>query len=128
MNSPALTIGGGKVVDSLPEKHRSRTSAATLERLSALAQADDIERIAILVEISGDRGLTHADLSARSGAPDETIDLAIDRLSASGRIRRVEESANSRHLASCFRCADPLLNRPGRHLSQKASPRSGNGS
>jgi selenocysteine-specific elongation factor len=63
----------------------------TLEKLKALSEADDTERIAILIELSGARGLNRADLAARSGSSDEIIALAIDRLTTTRRIMRIDE-------------------------------------
>jgi selenocysteine-specific elongation factor len=88
--SPAITIGGGVVVDSLPRKHRLREGrqvVAQLEKLSApLSSGDEAERIGLLVEMAGERGMAQADLAARSGSPDETIKRAVDAMIRSRRL------------------------------------------
>jgi selenocysteine-specific elongation factor len=84
--SPAVTIGGGTVVDSLPSKHRLREAAAAAGQLERLAVADEVERIALLVEMAGERGLDQTELAARSGATDETINRAATALTKSRRL------------------------------------------
>jgi len=84
--SPAVTVGGGVVVDSLPRKHRLREGAQVVAQLEKLSTADETERIGLLVEMAGERGMTQADLSARSGSPDETIKRAVDAMIRSRRL------------------------------------------
>jgi selenocysteine-specific elongation factor len=84
--SPMVTIGGGRVVDSLPRKHRVREGAQIAAQLEMLAAADEVERIALLVEMAGEQGMNFAALAARSGLPDETIKGAADRLTRSRRL------------------------------------------
>lgn len=88
--SPAITIGGGLVVDALPQKHRLREGAqiiAQLERLAAADKAGDMtERIALLVELAGERGMSQEEIAARSGATDTAINLAATALAKSRRV------------------------------------------
>ncbi len=79
-NSPSITIGGGRVIDSHPEKHRSRINATMLGGLEALAKADASERIALLIEMSGERGMTNTEMATRSGSSDLVISAAITAL------------------------------------------------
>jgi selenocysteine-specific elongation factor len=94
--SPAVTIGGGTVIDALPQKHRLREGAqvvAQLEKLSAARrEKNDAELIALFVEMAGERGMTHAAIAARSGANDETIRQAANALTKS---RRLIAAANN---------------------------------
>jgi selenocysteine-specific elongation factor len=78
--SPMITIGGGIVVDALPRKHRLREAAQAASRLERLAAADEVERIAMLVEMAGEHGMSHAEMAARSGSPDETIKRAAEAM------------------------------------------------
>ena len=78
--SPIITIGGGTIVDAAPLKHRARDHARIVDQLQPLAAADDTERIALLVEMAGGKGLSHSELAARSGAADETISQAAQSL------------------------------------------------
>ncbi|MCA1642353.1 MAG: selenocysteine-specific translation elongation factor, partial [Acidobacteria bacterium] len=65
--SPQRTVAGGVVLDAFAPKHRGRERAAARERLSALAEADAAARLSIFVAAAGERGLTRADLAARTG-------------------------------------------------------------
>ncbi|HWQ35726.1 MAG TPA: selenocysteine-specific translation elongation factor [Blastocatellia bacterium] len=88
--SPAVTIGGGTVVDALPHKHRLRDGARVVAQLEKLATAEregnETERIALFVEMAGEHGMTHAAIAARSGANDETISQAAAALTKSRRL------------------------------------------
>jgi selenocysteine-specific elongation factor len=68
-----FTIGGGVVIDALPPKRRMREAAQAVAQLEKLAAADEVERIALLVEMAGESGMTPAEIAARSGSPDEVI-------------------------------------------------------
>ncbi|MBP6821199.1 MAG: selenocysteine-specific translation elongation factor [Acidobacteria bacterium] len=84
--SPAVTIGGGRIVDSLPRKHRLREGAQVVLQLEKLVSADETERIALLVEMVGERGMNYAELAARSGSTDEAIKRAADSLTKTKRL------------------------------------------
>ena len=88
--SPAMTIGGGVVVDSMPRKHRLREGAqvvAQVEKLSVpLVAGDEMEHIGLLVELAGERGMDFAGLAARSGLPDDAIKRAVDSMTKSRRL------------------------------------------
>ncbi len=71
--SPTVTIGGGLVVDGLPHKHRLREAAQLCTQLEKLAVADEVERIALLVEMAAERGMSREEIAARSGATDDKI-------------------------------------------------------
>ncbi|HZS06817.1 MAG TPA: selenocysteine-specific translation elongation factor [Blastocatellia bacterium] len=94
--SPAVTIGGGTVVDALPLKHRLRESAQVVAQLEKLAAADgeknETERIALFIGMAGERGMNQAEIAARSGANDETISQAAAALAKS---RRVAVASNN---------------------------------
>ena len=84
--SPAITIGGGVIVDVLPNKHRLREAAMMVTTLETLANADETERIALLVEMAGQAGISSAALAARSGATDDTIKKASDQFTKTRRL------------------------------------------
>jgi selenocysteine-specific elongation factor len=89
--SPQITIGGGMVIDALPEKHRLRDRAARtwLERLEA---ADAMERAALFIEMAGQRGMSAAEIAARTGATDAQI---VEFARALVQSSRVMEIANA---------------------------------
>jgi selenocysteine-specific elongation factor len=70
--SPQVTIGGGIVIDALPEKHRIRDAGARV-RLEQLEKADAPERAAVFIEMEGARGMNASEFAARTGATDEQI-------------------------------------------------------
>ena len=88
--SPAVTIGGGTVIDAQPHKHRLRDGAQVVAQLEKLAVADrernETERLALFVEMAGEHGMTHAAIAARTGANDDTISQAAAALTKSRRL------------------------------------------
>jgi selenocysteine-specific elongation factor len=84
-SSPAVTIGGGIIIDAHPVKHRLRDGAQVVGQLEKLAKADEIERIAIFVEMAGVHGMSHAEIAARSGSSDEVIKHAAETITKSHR-------------------------------------------
>jgi selenocysteine-specific elongation factor len=84
--SPTITIGGGTVVDALPAKHRARERARVVVQLELLAAADAGERLALLVEMGGESGMSHSELAARSGAPDALMKQALDKWTKTRRL------------------------------------------
>ncbi|MBO0719493.1 MAG: selenocysteine-specific translation elongation factor [Blastocatellia bacterium] len=84
--SPAATIGGGIVIDSSPHKHRLREGELVGSQLARLAAADETERIALFLEMAGERGMSHAEVAARSGSTDEVIKRGVEALEKTRRI------------------------------------------
>ncbi|MDQ1591545.1 MAG: selenocysteine-specific elongation factor [Pyrinomonadaceae bacterium] len=80
--SPQRTIGGGIVLDAFAAKRRGRARIESRERLVALTNANAAERLALYVEAAGDQGLRRADLAARTGWRDETLDAALAEATA----------------------------------------------
>jgi len=89
--SPPLTIGGGEILDALPEKHRAFRPAseagegvcAVLRRLEA---ADARERLALWIEMAGERGRSYPDLAARTDLTEVQLEDALRAYSAAGRV------------------------------------------
>lgn len=66
--SPQVTIAGGKILDSLAQKHRHKEIPAIRQRLNQLLEAAKSNEITkLFVEAAGDQGLTFTDLQARTG-------------------------------------------------------------
>ncbi|MCI0662191.1 MAG: selenocysteine-specific translation elongation factor [Acidobacteria bacterium] len=84
--SPVVTIGGGLVLEALANKHRLREAAQVIENLEKLVAADDAERVARFIEMAGTRGMSRAEITARSGLPDEAIDRASEQMVKSQRV------------------------------------------
>lgn len=83
--SPQVTIGGGVVIDPLPEKHRIRDASARAQ-LERLESADLLEQLAGFIDISGAHGMNDGEMAARTGATDEQIAGATRELIASRRV------------------------------------------
>jgi selenocysteine-specific elongation factor len=83
--SPVVTIGGGVVIDTLPRKRRLREAAQAAVWLEKLEAAGDVERIALLVEMAGERGMNQDEIAARSGSSDEVIKRAAEAITKSRR-------------------------------------------
>ncbi|MCA1566223.1 MAG: selenocysteine-specific translation elongation factor [Acidobacteria bacterium] len=88
--SPQRTIGGGSVLDAFAAKRRGRERAVARERLVALTGAAAAVRLALYVEAAGDDGLRRADLAARTGWRDETLDAALREAAAGGALVEAE--------------------------------------
>src|SRR4029453_16638032 len=64
--SPMITIGGGEVLDAMPEKHR-RADRSVVERLRILKDGAVDERIIQIVERAGHATMEISQLAAASG-------------------------------------------------------------
>lgn len=73
--SPQSTIGGGVVIDPLPEKQR-RDSLRT-RRLEQLLRADLVEQVVLMVEMSAERGVTVSDLAKRTALSKVRLEEAL---------------------------------------------------
>jgi selenocysteine-specific elongation factor len=89
--SPQRTIAGGRVLDAFALKYRGRARRVEARaRLSALMQADAATRVVLYVEAAGEGGLRRADLAARTGWRDETLDAATTEAKARGALVEAE--------------------------------------
>lgn len=71
--SPAQTIAGGLVLDPLAMKHRGKELTRTEERLRAFMNMHRPEKLAAFVQASANKGLTLAQLAARTGWTTEVL-------------------------------------------------------
>jgi len=83
--SPAITIGGGKVLHPSPEKHKG-TDKNAVNDLAELARSTATDAIPVFIRSRARRAIDLAELAAISGFPDETLKEACEELSASGQI------------------------------------------
>ena len=80
--SPLRTVAGGSILyplDSAPR--RNRIAAPMQKRLLALPDADDAERIAVQLELSGRHGATLAELSLLTGLAPKPLEKQLQALS-----------------------------------------------
>jgi selenocysteine-specific elongation factor len=96
--SPALTIGGGAVLDPHPAKHR-RFDADLLARLQALESADLKAVVEPWIQGVDDRLKSQRDLVGELGVGPERLEVLLGELVAEGRVVRVvvEEQAQILH-------------------------------
>jgi selenocysteine-specific elongation factor len=102
--SPVVTIGGGVVIDAAPHKHRLREAAQAAAWLEKLEAADEVERIALLVEMAGERGMDQDEIAARSGSSDEVIKRAAEAITKARRALTASPAPKTR--------LTPLVARP----------------
>jgi len=86
--SPQVTIGGGVILDALPEKHRIRDELVRT-RLEKLETADDSERVALFIEMAGAVGAPESEIAARTGATDTQLNATTRELIRTGRVIEV---------------------------------------
>jgi selenocysteine-specific elongation factor len=87
--SPQITVGGGVIVDALPNKHRLKDAKA-VEWLTKLSLANDLEQTALFLEMAGSKGMTLANLASRTGFTDEVLGKFIMELVKTGRILKLD--------------------------------------
>ncbi|HXG84856.1 MAG TPA: selenocysteine-specific translation elongation factor [Pyrinomonadaceae bacterium] len=77
--SPQITIAGGRVLDNSAVRHRRKDVENVRKHLQNLlaAENDKAKTIKLFLETAGERGLTFADLQARTGWRGEILQKAI---------------------------------------------------
>ncbi|OGD18699.1 MAG: selenocysteine-specific translation elongation factor [Candidatus Aminicenantes bacterium RBG_16_63_16] len=94
--SPAMTIGGGVVLDASPPKHK-REDAAVIEEIKKLEGPLE-DRLEGLLLRSGFRPLKAADLARRLGYKAEVIRGPLDGLAAGSKIKRIGADKDEAYL------------------------------
>lgn len=107
--SPQVTIGGGIVIDPLPEKQKRGSLRS--RRLEQLLQANPIEQLALIVEMNAERGVTVAELARRTALSEAQLEEAL--ASHSGRIVRSEQLLLS--LEACTKLTDEVVEMVRKH-------------
>ena len=82
------TVGGGSVVEIFAPRPRGRKENV-LPRLERLCRGSLVERIALLIEAAGIRGMTRTELGYRLGEPGTMVDNALATLGQEQTIFRV---------------------------------------
>ncbi|MBI2881032.1 MAG: selenocysteine-specific translation elongation factor, partial [Candidatus Tectomicrobia bacterium] len=90
--SPITTIGGGKVLDSDPPKHR-RLRPETAGRFAALLEADDRARAALFLKEAGHKGLALPELLPRTSASRKGLLDTLEGLRKDGTAEWVDAQA-----------------------------------
>jgi selenocysteine-specific elongation factor len=122
--SPVVTIGGGRILDTRPTRHR-RNDAGVKTFLETLERGNKEESLLALTEVSP-RGLALTEAVSRTGWVKSDIRTAATKLAQSGRLRIVgdlnspdfalvsistfaESLATIRKAVDSFHAANPLL-------------------
>ena len=77
--SPVRTIGGGRILDNAPAKHR-RSDRRAVSRLTRLASGDSVEVIRERVRAAGVRGMDIADLARSVNLAEEELAQRLDEV------------------------------------------------
>ncbi|MBW1644886.1 MAG: selenocysteine-specific translation elongation factor [Deltaproteobacteria bacterium] len=89
------TMGGGRVLDPHPRKHRLREYDRLLPVLDRLRRGEMAEVVAIMIAASGTAGLSAAELAGRLNLGRKKFKAILDELSSAGRIFRFEQEKQS---------------------------------
>jgi selenocysteine-specific elongation factor len=90
--SPQITIGGGVILDALPEKHRLR-DAYVHQALEILENAKDlISRAGVFIEMAGERAMTGTQIAVRTGATDSQIGEIATALKQANRVVEISSA------------------------------------
>src|SRR5206468_4290115 len=89
--SPMLTIGGGRILDSVPLKHR-RNDKNVIERLRVFKEGSIEDHLMTEIEEAGLKTVELPELSARRGLPAARAREHVAALVNSGRVRVLAES------------------------------------
>jgi selenocysteine-specific elongation factor len=95
--SPQITIGGGRLLDTSPKKHRKRHEIDVVSTLKHLGEA----RTEILIEqiLVKERVLPFEDLVTKSGLGAEVVEESVGTLGIDGKIIELD-ARNTRYLCS----------------------------
>ena len=88
MSAPAVTVGGGVVLDPFPPRRRRRNSEA-LELLEAFGQGEHGRTIAQIIAQSLLSGICYEELLLRSGCPRKVAESALAMLLSAGEVLQV---------------------------------------
>ena len=76
--SPVTTIGGGRILDNSPAKHR-RSDQRAVSRLASLASGDTAEVVGELIRATGVRGMDIAELSRSVNLAEDELRQRLDK-------------------------------------------------
>jgi len=95
--SPQITIGGGRVLDANPRKHRKRHAGEVVGTLRTLGDAKDEQ---LVLRLLGGAGiLSFDDLVTRTNLPADQVEEIVGALGVDGEVIELE-AKGARHLAA----------------------------
>ncbi|HYR43421.1 MAG TPA: selenocysteine-specific translation elongation factor, partial [Terriglobia bacterium] len=84
--SPMLTIGGGEILDAIPEKHR-RTDQTVIEKLRIFKEGSIDDQLMAVIDDAGLKTIDIPELSARRGLVPARARERVTALAKAGRVR-----------------------------------------
>ena len=102
--SPMITIGGGEILDAMPEKHR-RTDKTIVEKLRVLKEGSADDRIMALVDEAGVETMELSQLAARRGLALSRMRERVAALVKAGRVRQLSDNPLVVVSANAFKTA-----------------------
>src|SRR5262249_3733284 len=102
--SPMITIGGGEILDAMPQKHR-RADKSVAERLRVFKEGTIDDRIMAVVDEAGLRAVELSSIAARRGLAPDRVRERLGHLVEAGRIRILRENPRVVVSASAFKQA-----------------------
>ncbi len=102
--SPMITIGGGEILDAMPEKHR-RTDKTIVEKLRVLKEGSADDRIMALVDEAGVETMELSQLAARRGLALWRMRERVAALVKAGRVRQLSDNPFVVVSANAFKTA-----------------------
>lgn len=88
--SPITTIGGGVILDNLPQRHHGR-KVSIVERLKILEKGELESSIIAFIEDAGIEGIEEKDLIARSGVELDTLTSIVKKLEEQDKIKIISK-------------------------------------
>ena len=85
VSSPASTVGGGVALDPFPPRRR-RSSSEVRQLLDALAGAEQLQAITLIIKQSLLSGITFEDILLRTGLPRKGVEALLATLLSSGKV------------------------------------------
>ena len=102
--SPMITIGGGEILDAMPEKHR-RTDKTIVEKLRVLKEGSADDRIMALVDEAGVETMELSQLAARRGLALSRMRERVAALVKAGRVLQLSDNPFVVVSANAFKTA-----------------------
>jgi selenocysteine-specific elongation factor len=99
--SPVYTIGGGKVLNPIPVKHK-RFKPQTVDGLKALGQQTPEAIIEFQVETAGYQGVSFAHLKMMTNLPDKQLEKILQNLLSQKTLIQVEKESRIYIHHTCF--------------------------
>lgn len=94
--SPLMTIGGGKILDSVPPKHK-RFDSQTLQGLQML-EGDITETVEQVVMDSGAAPLSSSEIRIKMGESEDIVDKTVSEMCDAGKIIKIAGRKEAKYL------------------------------